>query len=57
VGLRLIGRLLPLPLDHVALDLPQDRAVIAPVEILHDRLRMVVVVERQARREVEPAAA
>jgi hypothetical protein len=53
----LLGRLLALPFDHVALNLPKDSAVVAPIEVLHDRVRMIVVVERLARREIEPAAA
>jgi hypothetical protein len=54
--LGLLRRLLPLPLDHVSLDLAKDRCVLAPIEVLDDRVRMVVVVERLAGREIEPAA-
>jgi hypothetical protein len=50
-------RLLTLPLDDVPLDLPQDGAVLASVEVLDDRVRMVVVLERLARGEIEPAPA
>jgi hypothetical protein len=54
--LGLLGRLLLLPLDHVPLDLAEDRPVFAPVEVLDDRVRMVVVVERLARGELVAAA-
>jgi hypothetical protein len=55
--LGLLGRLLALPLDDVPLDLAQDGAVLAPVKVLDDRVGMVVVVQRLARREIEPTAA
>jgi hypothetical protein len=55
--LGLFRRLLALPLNDVALDLARNGPVLAPVEVLDYRVRVVVVVERPARREIEPAAA
>jgi len=53
--LGLLRRSLVLPLDHVSLDLPQHCAKFAPVEVFDDPVRVVVVVQRLARREIEPA--
>ena len=53
----LFGSPLLFPLDHVALDPPQHRTVLTPVEVLDDRVRVVVVVKRLAWREIEPAPA
>jgi hypothetical protein len=55
--LRLPRRLLALPFDHMPLDFAENRPILSPVEVLDDRVRMIVVVERLARREIEPAAA
>ena len=46
--LGLLGRLLTLPVAYVPLNLAQDSSVLAPVEVLEDRVRVVVVVERLA---------
>jgi hypothetical protein len=53
----MLTRLLPLPFDHMPLDLPQHGAVLAPVEVVDDRVRVIVVVESLARGEIEPAPA
>ena len=54
--LRLLRRLLPLPLANVPLDLAEHTDLVPLVEVLKDLRRVLVLMPRQLRRELEPAA-